>query len=102
MRPTHGQNLDAARPCLSDALLGLYDCYLDPAKITYLIDLLGSWLGDDQGQSAIPQFESHSEKIWLMLTRRMDADPAHGEAKHLPDGCFYIGATMTPLDGPYA
>ena len=102
MDVAENQDLDTLSPCLADALLGLYDCYLDPAKIIHLIHLLGSWLGEEENQSAIPNFETHSEKIWRLLTQHITGKINQDAPAPPPKDRFYIDKNWHALDGDRA
>jgi len=85
--------------CVDEALLSLYDCFVDTRKTRYLLHALGCWLMEETDPDAIPKFEEHSETVWSLLLeralKRQDQEIAKGAAPE----AWTLRADLSPISG---
>lgn len=94
------------RASASDALLGLYDCFQDPSKVTDLMDVLGAWLDEEQHEVALGEFETHSDRLWGLLAKHIGVDqppaPRQQRALSTPgvsESYIYLDRGLNTLSG---
>lgn len=55
------------RHTASEALLSFYQCITDPEHFAQLVEILGSWIGEDDEEVVTLLLEEHSERVWSIL-----------------------------------
>ena len=98
---------ETASTSAADALLGLYDCYQDPSKVHELIDIIGAWLEGECHEVALGEFETHSDKLWSLLSSHLGADKPQERrsptptALATPESAYaYLDRSLTLLNDP--
>ncbi|MEX3015414.1 LuxR C-terminal-related transcriptional regulator [Gymnodinialimonas hymeniacidonis] len=54
-------------PTLGEVLLAFYECLTEPAQLDRLMEVLTSWLDDEDGQLISPKLEYHADRAWRLL-----------------------------------
>lgn len=61
MEPTH------KAPDIGVLLLSFYECLTDPGQLDTLMEMLTSWLDDEDGQVVAPKLDYHADRAWRLL-----------------------------------
>lgn len=69
-----------AVPDLGALLLSFYECLTDPARLEELMELLTSWLDDEDGPVIAPKIDYHADQAWRLLGEitQTEAETAQG------------------------
>lgn len=56
-----------SRTDVGDVLLSFYECLTDPEHLDTLMEMLTSWLDDEDSAVLVPKLDYHAEKAWRLL-----------------------------------
>lgn len=56
-----------ANPQIGEVLLSFYECLTDPSQLDTLMDMLTSWLDDEDNDLVSPKLDYHADKAWRLL-----------------------------------
>ena len=63
-----------ATPDLGTVLLSFYECLTDPGQLDELMEMLTSWLDDEDGVVVSPKLDYHADQAWRLLGGMTEAD----------------------------
>lgn len=63
-----------SNPDLGTVLLSFYECLTDPNQLDSLMDMLTSWLDDNDGALVSPKLDYHADQAWRLLGVIADPD----------------------------
>lgn len=59
---------------LGTVLLSFYECLTDPDQLDMLMEMLTSWLDDDEGSVVSPKLDYHADQAWRLLGEISEPD----------------------------
>ncbi len=60
-------DVSQTNPDLGAVLLSFYECLTDPSQLDTLMEMLTSWLDDEDGAIVSPKLDYHAEQAWRLL-----------------------------------
>ena len=54
-------------PDIGIVLLSFYECLTDPGQLDSLMEMLTSWLDDEDGEVVAPKLDYHADRAWRLL-----------------------------------
>ena len=54
-------------PDIGIVLLSFYECLTDPGQLDSLMEMLTSWLDDEDGDVVAPKLDYHADRAWRLL-----------------------------------
>ncbi|GAB5449654.1 hypothetical protein [Gymnodinialimonas sp.] len=87
-------------PDLGTVLLSFYECLTDPAQLDALMEMLTSWLDDDDGALVSPKLDYHADQAWRLLGELSEPDAPTAvpgdalETSHFEDAQAVVAAVQ--------
>ncbi len=81
-------------PTLGEVLLAFYECLTEPSQLDALMEVLTSWLDDEEGELVSPKLDHHADQAFRLLGEIGVSDQ---DADEVPDA-LDVARFATPAD----